>query len=1418
MRKIIFYLLLLISSVSFGQTTLANKLKITAAIKDNLASRVMVQDSLTGELKWILKSSLGTVKSVTGTSGVTVALGTTTPVIGLGAITPTSTNGVSATTMAYNDATSSIQTQLNGKQPVGTYATGTGTASGTNTGDNAVNTLYSGLVTNATHTGEVTGATALTITNKAVTLAKMDDVATGTVFYRKTAATGTPEVQTLATLKTDLGLTGTNSGDQTTISGNAGTATTLQTGRTIAITGDLAYTSPTFNGSANVTAAGTLATVNANVGSFTNASVTVNGKGLVTAASSGPTPQAALSGTGLVRSTAGAITYDTNAYITTVNGTAITPSSTNGVSAATMAFNDATSSIQTQLNGKQPSGTYATGTGTASGTNTGDNAVNSLYSGLVTNATHTGDATGATALTVKGINGTLLSGLATGILKNTTTTGVPSIAVVRTDYAEPTTALATGILKNTTTTGAHTIAVAADFPTLNQNTTGNAATVTTNANLTGVVTSVGNATAIADGAIALAKLAPTTAGFIPVGAVTTGIPTYVPMSGDVTISSTGVTAIGATKVTNAMLANTAVANLSGTNTGNQTIASTSDATSHTATLSATGGSLKLVEGSNITLTTSGTGADGIVTIASTAGGTGTVTASGGALTANAIVLGAGTTDTKVSTGITTDGVAALNLGVNATTIGKVKLFGNTSGDATIQPSAVAGTATVLTLPATSGTVALLSNITGTNSGTNTGDNAVNTLYSGLVSNVPTALSTGTVSTISYGITSDGSSDDIVLPQANTTQAGLLSAAKWNEIVANTAKVSNANHTGDATGSTALSVVGINGTLLSSLGTGILKNTTTTGVPSIAVAADFPTLNQNTTGTASNITGVYGGTITSSQVTTGLGFTPENAANKQNSLTVDGSGVKYSTVDAVNAGLATKQNTIINPVTGTGAGTTNTIPKFTGTSALGDSGISDNGSTTTLTYASTASIDNRINIINAGNGGAGRGTSITIGVPGSSNSVDGVKLNAFTTGGAVSLQSTDFAIQTSLSGTLSERMRIISNGNVLIGTTTDSGNKLRVNGTVRLDNLASGTTTQMVTSDLNGVLGYQALPSGGGATNLSYTASPTNGVVASDTGTDATIPLADGTNAGLLAPVDYNVLSNLEANTTNVTVWNNGKGNINTNTSYGDGTLIANTTGGSNTAIGYNVLVSNLTGNFNTAVGTSTLTNNTSSNNTALGALALTSNTTGANNTAVGNLALTNSSGSNSIAIGNASGRYITDGTTAATVIDSSILIGNNVKVLANSQTNQTVIGDGATGNGSNTTTIGNASTTDTYLKGAVRGGSFISTQVTPTAKTATATLTIAEILTDITTVTSTTAVTLTLPTGTLTDAGVQSGTLAVNDSFEWTIINLGTSSGAVTMAAGTGHTYVGATAVAIGTSATFRTRKTAANTFVTYRI
>jgi hypothetical protein len=54
----------------------------------------------------------------------------------------------------------------------------------------------------------------LSLLDGSVTLAKMANMATASVIYRKTAGVGVPEVQTLATLKVDLGLSGINSGDQ----------------------------------------------------------------------------------------------------------------------------------------------------------------------------------------------------------------------------------------------------------------------------------------------------------------------------------------------------------------------------------------------------------------------------------------------------------------------------------------------------------------------------------------------------------------------------------------------------------------------------------------------------------------------------------------------------------------------------------------------------------------------------------------------------------------------------------------------------------------------------------------------------------------------------------------------------------------------------------------------------------------------------------------------------------------------------------------------------------------------------------------------------------------------------------------------------------------------------------------------------
>ena len=53
----------------------------------------------------------------------------------------------------------------------------------------------------------------------------------------------------------------------------------------------------------------------------------------------------------------------------------------------------------------------------------------------------------------------------------------------------------------------------------------------------------------------------------------------------------------------------------------------------------------------------------------------------------------------------------------------------------------------------------------------------------------------------------------------------------------------------------------------------------------------------------------------------------------------------------------------------------------------------------------------------------------------------------------------------------------------------------------------------------------------GITNLDYIPSPTQGIVTSDTGSDATIPLADGTNAGLLSSAEKTVIANTSGTNT-----------------------------------------------------------------------------------------------------------------------------------------------------------------------------------------------------------------------------------------------------------------------------------------------
>jgi hypothetical protein len=119
-------------------------------------------------------------------------------------------------------------------------------------------------------------------------------------------------------------------------------------------------------------------------------------------------------------------------------------------------------------------------------------------------------------------------------------------------------------------------------------------------------------------------------------------------------------------------------------------------------------------------------------------------------------------------------------------------------------------------------------------------------------------------------------------------------------------------------------------------------------------------------------------------------------------------------------------------------------------------------------------------------------------------------------------------------------------------------------------------------------------------------------------------------------------------------------------------------------------------------------------------------------------------------------------------------------------------------------------------------GGFVSTklapiQPTPTALTASATLTTAQIQTQIIQVTSATAVTLTMPTGTVIDGAIVP-VIPIDSAIDFSIINTGSALGAVTVAVATGVTNIGGLTVAISDSGIFRLRRTATNTYILYRL
>ncbi len=218
--------------------------------------------------------------------------------------------------------------------------------------------------------------------------------------------------------------------------------------------------------------------------------------------------------------TTGVIKFGSLKPVISTSGTQLQLRNSTDTDYATWTFKDLNLTGAATVVGAIGAGGAVTGSN-LSGTNTGDNATNSQYSGLVTNATHTGDATGATALTLATVNSNVGSfgsatqssvitvnakGLVTAASVSTVTPAVGSITGFGTGVGTAL-AIAVGTSGGPVTNGGSLGTPASGVLT---NCTGTASgltagNVTTNANLTGHVTSTGNAAVL--GSFTSAQLA-----------------------------------------------------------------------------------------------------------------------------------------------------------------------------------------------------------------------------------------------------------------------------------------------------------------------------------------------------------------------------------------------------------------------------------------------------------------------------------------------------------------------------------------------------------------------------------------------------------------------------------------------------------------------------------------------------------------------------------------------------------------------------------------------------------------------------------------------------------------------------------------------------------------------------------------------
>ncbi len=486
--------------------------------------------------------------------------------------------------------------------------------------------------------------------------------------------------------------------------------------------------------------------------------------------------------------------------------------------------------------------------------------------------------------------------------------------------------------------------------------------------------------------------------------------------------------------------------------------------------------------------------------------------------------------------------------------------------------------------------------------------------------------------------------------------------------------------------------------------------------------------------------------------TGLGVQEGLTAGSGISIsagTISATGLTTSNL-ASNAAITNAQlansTTTLGSTTMTLGGTVTSVTGLTSVSSTGFTGALTGNASTATKLATTKNIngvafDGSADITVAADANTLTGTTLASNVVNSSLTSVGTITQGVWSGTAISVTKggTGATTKTAAFDALSP---MTTSGDIIYGSTSGTGTRLAKGTDGQLLTLASGvpawTTLSAVTS--LGTFTTTAYAAGGTINGSTLTLSAADGTKPGLVSTVAqTIAGAKTFSADILTNNDVRVGKGVAGNTTNTVVGKLALGGTSTvtnenvfNTAIGISTMQNSSgTGSYNTAVGANSAFYNNSGSHNTYLGYQTGYNTTSgAKNVAIGSGALYGSTTGnyltgegnnaigfeamkdisttaADNIAIGLSAGTKlTTGTKNIFIGSLGGKSISTGSSANTTGLNSVLIGYDVRPLANGDNNEIVLSGyngtaGTVGLGSNTTLIGSTTTQRSQIYGAL---------------------------------------------------------------------------------------------------------------------